>query len=128
MEKKPKALQGGLVVELGAGVGVSGMIASLYCGCREVYLTDVGESVLRVCEENVTRNKAVFMDCQAPVPKGHSLILLSFSSHSSLILLSFSSHSSLILLSFSSHSPLILVTWLLTLFGSVSTGFCVFAT
>lgn len=50
-----KEFQGKSVVELGSGVGFSGLVANLL-GASEVYITDGNEDVLKLADENIENN------------------------------------------------------------------------
>ena len=54
----PRELRGAAVLELGAGVGLAGLVAA-QCGAAEVWLTDNEPSVLVLLEKNAARAAAV---------------------------------------------------------------------
>jgi len=49
-------LQATTVIELGAGVGVAGLVASKLSGCRKVVLTDYDPGAIQLLQENVALN------------------------------------------------------------------------
>ncbi|XP_048325211.2 uncharacterized protein LOC107410619 isoform X2 [Ziziphus jujuba] len=51
ISKNSELLQGRSVIELGSGVGITGILCSRFC--REVVLTDHNEEVLRILKKNV---------------------------------------------------------------------------
>lgn len=55
----PECVQGKRVVELGAGVGLLGLIARFCLGARRVTLTDVDPEVLRFLRHNVQANEGL---------------------------------------------------------------------
>ncbi|CAI9781318.1 unnamed protein product [Fraxinus pennsylvanica] len=51
LSKNVETLQGRSVIELGSGVGITGMLCSRFC--REVVLTDHNEEVLKILKKNI---------------------------------------------------------------------------
>ncbi|PSR90121.1 Protein N-lysine methyltransferase [Actinidia chinensis var. chinensis] len=51
LSKNPELLRGCSAIELGSGVGVTGILCSRYC--REVVLTDHNEEVLKILKKNI---------------------------------------------------------------------------
>ncbi|CAA3007772.1 Hypothetical predicted protein [Olea europaea subsp. europaea] len=51
LSKNAETLQGSSVIELGSGVGITGMLCSRFC--REVVLTDHNEEVLKILKKNI---------------------------------------------------------------------------
>ena len=60
-------LQSSSIVELGAGVGVAGLVASQLPGCNKVVFTDYDPGALQLIEENVSLNKHQCNACQCGV-------------------------------------------------------------
>ncbi|KAH9741781.1 putative methyltransferase family protein [Citrus sinensis] len=51
LSKNPDVLQASSILELGSGVGVTGILCSRFC--REVLLTDHNEEVLKILKKNI---------------------------------------------------------------------------
>ena len=56
------ALQATTIIELGAGVGVAGLVASKLPGCRKVVLTDYDPGAIQLLEENMALNGVIGND------------------------------------------------------------------
>lgn len=60
-------LQASSIVELGAGVGVAGLVASQLPGCNKVIFTDYDPGALQLLEENISLNAHHNSACQCRV-------------------------------------------------------------
>ncbi|XP_026412923.1 protein N-lysine methyltransferase METTL21A-like isoform X2 [Papaver somniferum] len=54
LSQKPHVVQGCSVIELGSGVGVTGILCSRFC--REVLLTDHNDEVVKIMKKNIELN------------------------------------------------------------------------
>ncbi|XP_074329603.1 uncharacterized protein LOC141667131 isoform X1 [Apium graveolens] len=56
LSKNAEMLQGCSIIELGSGVGVTGILCSRFC--REIVLTDHNEEVLKILKKNIELQKS----------------------------------------------------------------------
>lgn len=56
LSKNAEMLQGCSIIELGSGVGVTGILCSRFC--REIVLTDHNEEVLKILKKNIELHKS----------------------------------------------------------------------
>ncbi|XP_039002595.1 protein N-lysine methyltransferase METTL21A-like [Hibiscus syriacus] len=54
LSKNAELLQGCSMIELGSGVGITGMLCSRFC--RQILLTDHNEEVLKILRRNIELN------------------------------------------------------------------------